>query len=588
MEIIENIYYQLSTGPGVALCDENFISLVLPIFVEKLVDCFIKFGLFRNVALYVLALNFAFNWLTGQLLGRIWLPLAYAFHLYCIGSCYHTGRITCFGMISVLLLLRELLFGYRNAKNEVVPVTRYSPVVRTSHWNIDLIMVLGVVMIAMGWVAELYGQPGGVMYSCAMILFFYSFTVNAPNAGGNSVWANIPYFMIFLLVLLLLEPVRNYLAATLEERGALNEAVRIRQQEFNSAHTFVTLIKDMDFTSRYFTTTGGLGFVKSIVGTILNVYIVIDTLLGPGYMMRGLARVERLGITSFSAGVYSAPLPYVLLAELVMHGITGSWEKIASISIAAVLAALIWFWLAPPVWETKGVAATVTRVRTNFLMYWGDGPAGLRKAVLRSAVFICWIVDSYRDGIQLWSSGAFVMSIFSEKTAILMLGHLSGNMVMIAYNIFRGDYLEGDITMGAPGVQRGEAGNVGGGEAAVVGANADYGVEDWIPMPDHWSALTLIDKANVISDRILDATTMRKLREWSIRTGGTYRVLTKEKELDDEDCLEMDADKQPEPGVNIVRKSVKRKILGGKRCEEVVAKKPGKSTNGVVTNKLGC
>lgn len=553
-EAITRLYSELSGGVGTVLCDQNFVSAVLPHIISNTVDFVIEHSLVRYYMLFVIMLNFALNWSLGQVLGRIWLPFAYVYHAYCFASCFMGEEVRCFGIISLVLFLRELMFGYRGKKDEVVPVIRYLPAPQRSR-NIDWMMVLAILLAVFAWGADMYGLPAQPLYITAMIMLFWSFTVSAPNAGGNSIWANVPYFMMFLLVLLLLEPFRKFVSTAMEERGALLEAVEQRRIDFSSGYALWSVIKEFDFLGPYFSTIGGSGFGKAVIGAFLQSFIVIDTMFGPGNMLKGLVKVDRLSVTTFLAGVFSHSLIGWVVLEISVHVMIGGWEKVVSIVIGTLFAGVIWYLIMPALWETKGTAATAVKVRTNFLMHFGDGATGMRKLILKFAIVMCWLMESVK-GFSLLTLGSTIFALSNEKAGVYVVGHLSGSIVMILYQFFNGEFLTGDLNQGAPGVQRGDAGNVGA-EGVQVGENAlnvfeHTSADDWLPIPSNPILLDFMGRCRINSTQPVDKLTLQKLRKWASRTGGEYRVLCAEPIGKTETAIESDDGRQIIYGPSVI------------------------------------
>nr|QPZ88421.1 hypothetical protein [Soybean thrips virus 4] len=503
---------------------------VVPAFVLKAVTADLSYleGYEAAVFLGVYAL---LSYLLGRVLAAVWLPLTYSLWVASLVYSYTGGDTCTYGLIHALLLLREVTGGWRTTDgkvNSVYPSAYYQPPVRDLNGGMRTgLVVLTIASAAI--VASIFVAEGDrhVMAALGMVLFFVAFVVLMPNAGGNSIWANLPYLMYFALILLFLPAVKDLLDTPMvliqpaEAKNDLTRAVTLGAWDGLKA-----VLGRFDFTQIYVSVEGPYATLRLFMAMTYFIMIFVDKMFGPGYFLQGTELKDRKGDVKEDfkfSGAYSDPWVIVLIVGVILDYVTGFWMRIYAIAGALFAGSFLFRTVMVRAWRTKGSQASVKWLRVNTVYPTGDSVAGLRLLIGKVVVILMNLAWAGEHGLNIIPIAGVVSTLVcatNPRMVVAMIAHMGGIWWMLLFSVFTPDSLVSDLLNGAVGVTPAIDGNAGNNEALVGGNSSDGPTSRGITYTRR--KLRLLGACKMYSDVLEDD--MTHVRDWASKTGGTYEI----------------------------------------------------------------
>lgn len=466
MSTAHNLFYLFFDG----IWNDNFHVPYAAYVVSKLPVQYVQYTYLVILATYILLLTVSLRvlaWLSYKLCVVVMV-------VWYVASWSSGGG---FGVLLLGMILVEFIWGWKasNGTYSSIPaIVSYgrwdTPRREMSYsllWFVGILLVIGGVMLA-------DRERTDTLIIVGACTFFLVFTTQVQTLGGNSIWSHLPTIAMLALLLLLWEPFRTSITDSLRRETIRSvpdtreevEARVLGDWNLNPLHLIYLWTGRFSTSAPYAGLGGAVGYIKVCIGAAFGAFLTVDAWFGPASMIEGqVAREKKEGpLPVFSAGNYKASFPYLFIAVSAVELAAGVWTKNSAIVLGGVLGALLWYPLMHGVWWTRGVAASCQKLRTNIILYMGDGPAGKRFAVCWFSILACVFLDFWNGFGQIFFVQILllIMSLQHKKTMLFSLGVFTGSIPLTLAPLLDKDMIDGDLKDGY-GVNRVAAdGNVGG------------------------------------------------------------------------------------------------------------------------------
>jgi hypothetical protein len=378
------------------------------------------------------------------LLGRIWsflVPMLYLFTFYvdqdesAIAKCL-------FGIWFVTKIIKAIFL--KTPKQTHYEAMMYAPQKATDWYSIgrgmgfyvDIAIMIGLTYLVHG---NGYGQMFHGVWVMANILII---SRNIPGVGGNSNLGLITLVFIALIALMMLPDIY---AKVLRITVRTLEPVKMAEESIGVSAPIGGLIGG--FSNPFepifgLASTSFLDAFRAGCGNFVTGWMICDDWLGAGYALstattiRMKTKDEKL---SGTAGLYGGLTVFWVLGDLFLSFRSGAVLRVIITIISIVLSAIAWFQFGSRVWGGRGQGVMLTEARPNFGFVFGNGPIGMRIAVLRLCTFVATMCFMTKTSGNL-ALGAFLMMLItstSERAMTILLGGLTMQLTLVIQGFTR-------------------------------------------------------------------------------------------------------------------------------------------------------
>lgn len=376
----------------------------------------------------------------GNICG-FFVPLFYGFTVYLDQD--HAMLAKCLGVIWVVTKFIKA-FCTKKEKETTYEAMFYKPQKATDWYAIgrgmgfyvDLSIIIGLTYLVYG---TGYGQ---MFHGVWVIVNIMIFSRNIPGVGGNSNLGLITLVFISGLVIILLPDIYSKL---LKITVKTLEPVRMAEESIGVAAPIGGILGDFKNPFEPLFSLSSHSFVdalRSCTGNFISGWLIFDDWLGAGYALSTATTIRmRTGDAKLSgtAGLYSGLTVFWVLGDLFLSVRSGAVLRVILTLISIVSAACAWFTFGVKVWSGRGQGVMLTEARANFGFIFGNGPTGMRIAILRLCCFTGSVCFMCRTNANI-AIGIFLMTItsfISERAMTIILGLLSMQPSLIMQGLTR-------------------------------------------------------------------------------------------------------------------------------------------------------
>lgn len=364
--------------------------------------------------------------------GRIWglfVPLFYLATFYVdqdesmIGKCLFGIWITT-KVIKIAFMKTPKETHYQAMMYAPKKATDWYAIGKGMGFYVDIGIMIGLTYLVHG---NGYGQMFHGVWVMSNILII---SRNIPGVGGNSNLGLVTLVFVAAIALMMLPDVY---AKLLKITVKTLEPVRMAEQSIGVEAPLGDLFSGLMSAFEPLFGLSSRSFIdafRSGCGNFVTGWIMFDDWLGAGYALstattiRMKAKDEKLTGT---AGLYGGITVFWLLGDLFLSYRAGAVLRVFITLISVVFSAVAWIGIGAKVWAGRGQGVMLTEARANFGFVFGNGPIGMRKAVLRLSVFMATMCFMMKADGNI-AIGAFLMMLItqtSERAMTMLLGVLT-------------------------------------------------------------------------------------------------------------------------------------------------------------------
>lgn len=255
-----------------------------------------------------------------------------------------------------------------------------------------------------------------------------------PGVGGNSNLGLITLMCLVVIVVALLPEVYGVLlrttVKTLEPKRMAEEGIGMAAPLGHLAGSFS---RPMDYIFGL-STTSFLDVVRASCGNFLTGWLIFDDWFGAGHALTTATIIKMKGkevTVPGSAGLYGGLGAFWIAGDVFLSATSGAVLRVIVTVMSIAFSFWMWNWTGSKVWCGRGKGVMLTEARANFGFVFGNGPVGMRIAVLRACLFVATMCYALKSDGNIATGLILMMTITmgSERAMTIMLGcitmHLS-------------------------------------------------------------------------------------------------------------------------------------------------------------------
>jgi hypothetical protein len=280
-----------------------------------------------------------------------------------------------------------------------------------------------------------YGAPFQGVWILSVIIICATLI---PGVGGNSA-ANIVTLVIVILLGVFTVP-EIY-------RHTLDGLVAFLRPPENKVYVDNTVRAMFDI--KWPTRWPGLGMTQDNMWDLFRriavyfpaLWAAFDSWMGPGIALDVASdqrKKEKFDILSSAAGIYTEPLTYIMLMELVWCWLNGDVFSLLVVFATCVLVKLLWDYRGAMDWVGRGKGVTLIHVRAGYGAIFGEGPEGFRKMLLFVLSIFAWTMVVASTQIGWYYLGYILIGVYmkNERALMIIISVMGMSVPLLMYSLY--------------------------------------------------------------------------------------------------------------------------------------------------------
>lgn len=375
------------------------------------------------------------------IIGRIWGLLVPVFFVSLI---YTDDENTCVAkslfVIWVVTKIVKCMFKKKEETyHHAMMNTYYKPVDWLAVGNglgfyVEIGIMIGLTYLVYG---EGYGQAFHGVWVITNIMVM---SRRIPGVGGNS---NLGLITLLCLALMCLALLPEVYAVLLRTTIRTLEPKKMAAEGIGMAAPMGHLAGSFGWPADYIfglSATSFLDVTRASCGNFLTGWVIFDDWFGAGHALATATIIKMKGkevSVPGTAGLYGGLGAFWVAGDLFLSATSGAVLRVMVTVVSLAMSFWFWNWIGSKVWSGRGQGVMMTEARANFGFVFGNGPIGLRIAVLRCCLFVATLCYALKSSGNIATGLILMMTISmgSERAMTLMLGCVTMHLSLLLQGI---------------------------------------------------------------------------------------------------------------------------------------------------------